>query len=183
MADTDPVAFALYSQLLNTGNIPSKPAGAVTAAEHTSLCKLYILAYQLDDTVAQDAASDAIHNKSKELVEDMKDSLPSREHIEIIYNGTQEPNAARRLLVDLFAVHATTDMLQGTYSPESMSTLAMKLMELHGASVASAIAKSKEHYHHGAKVEQKKTKTTIRTGAGADKVIVLESRQAALTPQ
>ncbi|KAF2827591.1 hypothetical protein CC86DRAFT_213586 [Ophiobolus disseminans] len=110
--NTDPQVFALYIQSLYTSRIPSIPTTTPSATEHTLLCKLYVLTYILQDTVAQDAACDAILAKASELGDD---SLPSREHIKIIYNSTPSSCAVRRLLVDLYIAHAKPATLREMY--------------------------------------------------------------------
>ncbi|KAF2031830.1 hypothetical protein EK21DRAFT_62224, partial [Setomelanomma holmii] len=104
--DADPKAFALYVQYLCTSHVPSKPTIGVDITEHTSLCNLCILANDLDDTDAQNAACDAIYAKSTEIVENTYDALPHCEHINLIYKRTSGPCEARRLLVDLYTLKA-----------------------------------------------------------------------------
>ncbi|KAH7095249.1 hypothetical protein FB567DRAFT_24152 [Paraphoma chrysanthemicola] len=152
----DPGAFALYVQYLYTGQIPSKPTSVTASNEYTTLCKLYILAYDFEDIPAQNAACDATYAKAMESNGDIQNSLPQREHIDIIYSGTSSPCAARRLLVDLYTAYAKDEWLSThteTLPQQFMGELALNLMK-HRAAWLSHIIGSKEQYHKNMSSEQ-----------------------------
>jgi ACT domain-containing protein len=152
--EIDPQAFALYVQFLYTGHIPSKLSETTDTSEHTHLCRLYNLALSLQDVAAQNAACDAIYAKATEPVENMQDALPRRDHIEIIYSGTLEQCAAKRLMVDLYTAQANREWLQNAedkFPPDFMSALAVNLM---GIRFMAVLSKPKEHYHVVDRVEK-----------------------------
>jgi hypothetical protein len=152
--EIDPQAFALYVQFLYTGHIPSKSVESTDTSEHTHLCRLYNLALKLQDVAAQNAACDAIYAKATEPVENMQDALPRREHIDVIYSGTSEQCAAKRLMVDLYTAQAKSEWLQNAedkFPPAFMSALAVNLM---GTRFMAGLAKPKEHYHVVDRVEK-----------------------------
>jgi hypothetical protein len=130
----NPRAFALYFQLLYTGQIPSKPNNAAYANhdEYALLCKLYIVAHMLKDTKAANSALNAIFATATE-----SPKIPSSEHVWIVYAGTEGQCGARKMLVDFYTYEATGDWMRAQgedaqgqgFPPEFWSELAMKLVE------------------------------------------------------
>ncbi|KAH7085599.1 hypothetical protein BKA63DRAFT_21246 [Paraphoma chrysanthemicola] len=152
----DPGAFALYIQYLYTGHIPSKSTSVTTSNEHTTLCKLYILAYDFENIPAQNAACDAIYAKAMESVGDIQNSLPQCEHIDIIYSSTSSPCAARRLLADLYTAYAKDEWLSAhkeTLPQQFVKELALNLMK-HRAAWLAHIVGPNQHYHENVGSEQ-----------------------------
>jgi hypothetical protein len=64
----------------------------------------------------------------------MEYSLPSRKHVEILYDGTERPCGARRLLVDMYASKAVAAWMRNHEKPfpaEVMSELALTLFDVN----------------------------------------------------
>ncbi|KAH7095173.1 hypothetical protein FB567DRAFT_511908 [Paraphoma chrysanthemicola] len=101
----DPRAFALYAQLLYVDRIPSKSKlGDPDHDEYALLCKLYILAANIQDIPTKNAALSAIFTKCQE-----DDKLPLSGHVWIIYDGTSASSLARRMMVDLYTFNIQGD--------------------------------------------------------------------------
>jgi hypothetical protein len=147
--DVDPEAFSLYVQLLYTGHIPSKPENVLDANEYTPLCKLYLIAYKLQDIAAQNATVDAMHAKSQEPFVGPDLALPRYEHIKTIYKGTKGLCAARRLFVDLYMAQAKGEWLRDgrlEYPQEFVQELVAGLMDSRSGGFGNVV-KGCEQYH------------------------------------
>ncbi|KAH7085519.1 hypothetical protein BKA63DRAFT_19398 [Paraphoma chrysanthemicola] len=124
----DPRAFALYVLLLYFNRLPSKSKfGDPDHDEHALLCKLYVLAVNIQDTPSKNTALSAIFTKCQE-----DDKLPLSEHIWSLYNGTSAPSLARSMMVDLSTFKATKEFLHEhgkDFPPEFLEELAISLLE------------------------------------------------------
>jgi hypothetical protein len=143
---TDPKIFGLYIQIVYTNRVPSKPEVyiAQSIAEYETLCKLYVLMHKFQDLAAQNLVLDALHARYQESAtlfgtakptpKIMEYSLPSRKHIEILYEGTERPCGARRLLVDMYASKAVAPWMRNHEKPlpaEFLRELALMLFDVN----------------------------------------------------
>jgi hypothetical protein len=67
----------------------------------------------LGDTVTRTIALEAIHAKAKEY-----QSMPTNEHVWMLYKGTNGPCGARKLMVDLYTHKATAELVMGKSFPQ-----------------------------------------------------------------
>jgi hypothetical protein len=154
LSDVDPEVFALYVQLLYTGHIPSKSKNALDVNEYTPLCKLYLIAYKLQDIAAQNATVDAMHAKYHEPSVGPDLALPRCEHIKTMYEGTKGLCAARRLVVDLYAAQAKGEWLRDSgnaYPREFVQELLAAMMDCRSA-ILKYVVKGCEQYHEAVAV-------------------------------
>ncbi|KAF2869092.1 hypothetical protein BDV95DRAFT_112033 [Massariosphaeria phaeospora] len=164
----DPQAFALYTQLIYSGRLPSKTEPHEASEEYTLLCKLYVLTQRINDIKASNAAMDAIFDRSREPTPDTS-TLPGGEHVRLIYNGTSKPCAARRLLLHFYTYRATAKWMDEDLPLEFVNDLARSLLERRAfpAEDVTKICKSKD-YHDQEVVEEVVDEAAGNAGAGND---------------
>jgi hypothetical protein len=147
----DPKIIGLYIHIVYTNRVPSKPEAYLTQsnAEYETLCKLYILTHKFQDLAAQNLVLDALHARyqesatvfgsAKPTAKIMEYSLPSRKHVEILYEGTEKPCGARRLLVDMYASKAVAVWMRNHEKPfpaEFMRELALTLFDVNRVAIS-----------------------------------------------
>lgn len=149
LPDISHEAFALYVQLLYTGRLPSNGrmltnfwTGELTNIpsndEYAALIKLFLI--PLEDRIAQKIALEAILAKAKE-----DGVIPSPKHVSMVYEGTDEPCGARKMMVDLYASSATEEMLRDEGFPDGfMQDLAIEFAARRGK--AGAVMGDVEYY-------------------------------------
>ncbi|KAF2470511.1 uncharacterized protein BDR25DRAFT_369738 [Lindgomyces ingoldianus] len=116
LCTAEPATFALYNELLYSGNLPVKDLKhASPEDEYIPLCKLYVLCEYLIDHKSQDLVLLAISARFKQVGKDGKQYLPSIKCVKIIYGGTPEESPARNMLVDFYSDHDDGTALSGTY--------------------------------------------------------------------
>ncbi|KAF1920341.1 hypothetical protein BDU57DRAFT_425817, partial [Ampelomyces quisqualis] len=106
LPEDDPDAFALYEQLIYTGNIP---AFSDAPDRFISLVRLYVLAEKLQDIKTKNSAVDAIIAKVSHESESIASSnlfqapcLPSNKAIRIMYEHTPSHCPGRQALLDCY---------------------------------------------------------------------------------
>ncbi|KAK4069861.1 uncharacterized protein Triagg1_6656 [Trichoderma aggressivum f. europaeum] len=102
--EEDAEIFEIYLQWLFSERLPVRndSPGPEGNAEYVQLSKAYALGEFLQDINFKDAVSDAILSKFSTEASGGQFWFPSEPVIRRIYDGTPEPSAARRLLVDMY---------------------------------------------------------------------------------
>ncbi|PCH00554.1 BTB/POZ [Penicillium occitanis (nom. inval.)] len=156
--------FGIYVHWLYYGTLPvcSNDSGLPENHEYLKLVKAYTLGNKLMDMGFQNAAIDAIVEKSISE-EDGTRWYPVTEVVEFAYNNTRNSDPIRQLLVDLHVSFGHGDWLDyGNFDPESVPRaflfgLSSKLLDLRAAT-RSEIKASNYHVHDSSdvKVESEK---------------------------
>lgn len=108
LQEEDPEIFQIYVHWLYRHALPVRidRPGIDGNAEYLRLAKAYVLGDMLLDGSFQDAALDAILEKTHSKANDGRRWYPVGPVIEVIYDNTVESSKARALLVDLYTYHA-----------------------------------------------------------------------------
>ncbi|KUL85134.1 hypothetical protein ZTR_06255 [Talaromyces verruculosus] len=140
LPEDEPEIFGIYVYWLYYGTLPvycDKP-GPPANQEYLKLVKAYTLGDKLMDTGFQNAAIDAIVEKSTSKTLDEHEWFPVTEVVEFAYNNTHKSAPVRRLLVDLHVSVAQGDWLDfGNFNRERVPQpflfeLSAKLLDLRG---------------------------------------------------
>lgn len=126
-AMTDYIAFA-YIEKLPTAHLVRPVCETFTGGEYASLAQLYLLAMIFKNQALKHAALEEIKRISTLLNVDMTATFPGLGDIDIIYNGTSEGDAARQLMVDMFAEYGNGQWLTPEYNQTFILDVARKLL-------------------------------------------------------
>ncbi|KAL4870101.1 hypothetical protein BDV12DRAFT_184709 [Aspergillus spectabilis] len=136
LPDDDPKVLALYIHWLYYGTLAvlCDEPGLPGNSEYLDLVKAYVLGDKLLDFAFQDAAVDAIIEKSRSVAQDGAKWYPVGEVIEYAYNNTIDSAPIRELLVDMYANRAQSSWLHDWADPASVPQpfllgLASKLLD------------------------------------------------------
>lgn len=113
LPDDDPEIFALYVHWLYYGTLPvcCDEPGLPGNAEYLALVKAYILGDKILDYSFQNAAIEAMVEKSHSTAQDGKRWYPVGEVIEFAYDHTNPSDLLRELLVDMYASYGKSGWL------------------------------------------------------------------------
>lgn len=104
--DSDIEVFETYVHLVYHNEltcVPDLPSDLErTVATQSNLAKLYVLCEMLQDVRAKNCIVQALMCSIYKIRDDGKWTIPRRDMIEIIYEGTVKGNPARRALLDVF---------------------------------------------------------------------------------
>lgn len=146
LPDDEPGIIKLYIHWLYCGTLPvicGKPYGK----EYTFLVKAYILGDKLLDTKFQNAAINAIVERSVTPYKDGIWYYPCGSLMTYVYDNSNESDRIRDLFVDLYAMYGKSTWLNSTYPNPFILKLASVLLELRGAS-KKKIEASEYHVHN-----------------------------------
>lgn len=158
LPEDEPEIFSIYVHWLYYGTFPvycDKP-GRPANQEYLKLVKAYTLGDKLMDTVFQNAAIDAIVEKSTSMASDGHKWYPDTEVVEFAYNNTNKSAPIRQLLVDMYVSVGHSEWLDDE-NPDSVPQpflfeLSSKLLDLRGGARPEIKA---SNYHIHASVDVK----------------------------
>lgn len=141
LPEDEPEIFGIYVHWLYYDKLPvyCNEPGRAANQEYLKLVKAYTLGDKLMDTEFQNAAIDAIVEKSNSTASDGKRYYPVAEVVEFAYNNTHVSAPIRRLLVDMHVSVGSGKWLDyGNFNSESVPQpflfeLSSKLLDLRRA--------------------------------------------------
>ncbi|RAO65898.1 uncharacterized protein BHQ10_001910 [Talaromyces amestolkiae] len=170
LSEDEPEIFGIYVHWLYYNKLPvcCNEPGCAANQEYLKLVKAYTLGNKLMDTGFQNAAIDAIVEKSTSAASDGKRYYPVTEVVEYAYNNTHLLAPIRRLLVDMHVSVGSGKWLDyGNFNSERVPQrflfeLSSKLLDLRRGTRAEVKA-SDYHVHVAAdmKMETEKTEMEI----------------------
>lgn len=164
LPEDEPDIFGHYVHWLYYGTLPvfcNKP-GLPGNVEYLNLVKAYTLGDKFLDTKFQDAAIDAIIQKTVSKATDGGSWYPVGEVIEYVYSNTNKSALIRKLLVDMYVASGYGNWLSDYGDPanapqEFLLELASKLFNQDGRRRSKIVEASGYHIHtsNDGKVERK----------------------------
>jgi hypothetical protein len=91
-----------YVAFVDSNHPPGTPAGPHAESEFLLLASIYVFAVQMEDLATQCAVMEVIIRTATVSQSDGLTRIPSYNVVNIVYNGTQAPNALRSWLATLY---------------------------------------------------------------------------------
>lgn len=150
LPEVDPVAFALYEQLIYTNQLPSIHESKESNEELENLAKLYVLGERIQDLAAKNSGIDAMLAMVTDTQNGKVLCPPSARTVSIIYGGTRGAREGRQLMVDFYTYRGTSswfDEKSPSFPPAFVYEVAKSLLEKRA--LPSDVMKNREStfYH------------------------------------